>query len=91
MMEVVREAMHKGYSPLSSNDIEINKFRKEGVLTIAMTFAEMCQEVDKAILRKWPLYGNHSDSELLRNMVYDKYVAPWILPVVTEDDDEYEE
>lgn len=88
MIEVAQEAYKNGYSPLSEMNIEISQYQKNDVVTTSMTFAEMCWEIDRAIIRKWPLYANYKDPTIVRNIVYDKYVVPRILPLELQEDEE---
>lgn len=88
MIEVAQEAYKNGYSPLSETSVEISQYQKNDVATTSMTFVEMCREIDTAILRKWPLYANYQDPAIVRNIVYDKYVVPRILPLELQEDEE---
>lgn len=87
MIELAQEAYKNGYSPLSETSVEISQYQKNDVATTSMTFAEMCWEIDRAIIRKWPLYANYRDPAKVRNTVYDKYIVPRILPLELQEDE----
>ena len=87
MIELAQEAYKNGYSPLSETSVEISQYQKNDEATTSMTFAEMCWEIDRAIIRKWPHYANYRDPAIVRNIVYDKYIVPRILPLELQEDE----
>lgn len=85
IIDIAIQAMNKGYSPSSEASIEISQYQIDQVATISMTFREMIREIDKTILKNWPLYAmNYSDQARLRNIIYEKFVEPRILPYEIE-------
>lgn len=90
MTAFMMKALSQGYSPLYEGVIEISAYndKEKSTGTIVLSFRELCEEVDNAILRKWPLYANYSDKTLVRNIVYDKYIAPYLISDEIEDEEE---
>ena len=75
------KAMSQGYTPSYEGIIEITRYddKVRDVATITLTFRELCEELDKSILKKNPLYANYSDPGKVRNVFYDTYVSPYLI------------
>ena len=88
MLDIVQRATRNGESPTPDTSVEISKSERHRYYIITMTFSELCELVDAAILGKWPLYKNYTDPILVRNMVYNKYVFPRYIPEPEDDTDD---
>jgi hypothetical protein len=88
MLDIVQRATRNGESPAPDTSVEISKSEHHRYCIITMTFSELCEQVDAAILRKWPLYKNYTDPIFVRNIVYNKYILPRYIPEPDDDTDD---
>lgn len=75
MLDVVQQSTHNGVIPPDSMSVEISKYEKHKLITIRLTFRELCELVDEAIVRKFPLLANYSDPITRRNIVYNTHIV----------------
>lgn len=88
MLDIIQRATRNGESPAPDTSVEISKSERHQYYIITMTFSELCEQVDTAILRKWPLYKNYSNPIDMRNIIYNKYVLPRYIPEPEDDTDD---